>query len=41
VSEKQSKRAIDLQSIPLHQTATQAPLEEIEIKKKRWWQFWK
>jgi len=40
-NEGQRKTAIEIQSVPLHQTASLPPLERIELKKKRWWQFWK
>lgn len=41
LSEENRERERGIQRIPLHQTATLAPLEAIEIKKKRWWQFWR
>jgi hypothetical protein len=40
-SEKQTKMANDIPGVPIHQTAPLAPLKPIEIKKKRWWQFWR
>jgi len=40
-SEKQTKMANDIPGVPIHQTAPLAPLKVIEIKKKRWWQFWR
>ncbi|HNQ54200.1 MAG TPA: hypothetical protein PLQ24_02715 [Methanothrix sp.] len=40
-SKKQTKMAKDIPGVALHQTAPLAPLKVIEIKKKRWWQFWR
>jgi len=40
-SKKQTKMAKDIPGGALHQTAPLAPLKVIEIKKKRWWQFWR
>jgi hypothetical protein len=39
--EKQMKKTNDIPAAPIHQTAPLAPLKVIEIKKKRWWQFWR
>ena len=37
----QRKRASAIEPVPIHQTATLPPLKVIEIKNRRWWQFWR
>ncbi|MBP7069855.1 MAG: hypothetical protein KBA97_02150 [Methanothrix sp.] len=37
----QRKRVPAIEPFPIHQTAALSPPRAIEVKKKRWWQFWR